>query len=559
MIINRMTASFGKLDGETVRFQPGLNVICAPNESGKSTWCAFIASMLYGVDSSERSSTGHLAAKEKYAPWSGKTMEGTMDITAGEKTVTLIRTTKPGRAPMAEFSAVYTGTALPVEGLTGKNAGEILTGVTREVFRRSAFVEQGATAITGGPDLEKRIQTILTSGEEGISYTEAEKRLSRWENKRKHNRTGRIPELEAEIKEKEQKLSQIAASKQRLELLESQLEVGQRLLREKEEQAQAAEQERRERLKSDLQVAREESLELAEKKKEAEKALKEAEQKKCNPAAFLTFLILTLALAAFRYFGMPALWPVLAAGISALTGILLLILYFRKKKQIRENLRNCKTAADQAAEEYAVSLEIANGLENALFLAPTLPAFNVERFAVERLKNGIAEENGRRAALGNEDSLEEELSACQDELAENLAEYEAIVLARTALQQADEEIQSRFTPKLGEIAGGYMKEMTGGKYENVLLNRSFSAMVQSGEDPIARTSDYLSAGTGDLLYLALRLAICDMALPEGDPCPLIIDDALVNLDEERFERAMHLLEKISEKRQVILFTCRTGK
>ncbi len=556
MIINRMTASFGKLDGETICFQPGLNVICAPNESGKSTWCAFIASMLYGVESSERSSANHLAVKEKYAPWSGKTMEGTMEITAGEKAITLTRTTKPGKAPMAEFSAVYTGTALPAEGLTGKNAGEILTGVTREVFRRSAFVEQGAAAITGGPDLEKRIQTILTSGEEGISYTEAEKRLSRWGNKRKHNKTGRIPELEAEIREKEQALSQIENSKQRLELLGRQLGVGQRLLREKEEQAQAEEQERRERLKSDLQVARAESLELAEKKSETEKVLKEAEQKKCSPAAFLSFLTAAFAMAVFWYFGIQTLWPILAAGVSALTGILLLIRYFRKKKQLREKIRDCRTAANQAAEEHAVSIEIANGLENALFLAPTPPSFNVERFAIERLKNGIAEENGRRAALGNEDSLDEELAILHEELAENLEEYEAIALARAALQQADKEIQSRFTPKLGEIAGGYMREMTGGKYGNILLNRSFSAMVQSGDDPIARTSDYLSAGTGDLLYLALRLAICDMALPEGDPCPLIIDDALVNLDEERFERAMHLLEKISEKRQVILFICR---
>lgn len=35
------------------------------------------------------------------------------------------------------------------------------------------------------------------------------------------------------------------------------------------------------------------------------------------------------------------------------------------------------------------------------------------------------------------------------------------------------------------------------------------------------------------MYLAVRLAVCELALPEGEPCPLIIDDALVNLDEPR--------------------------
>ena len=54
MKINKMTASFGKLENESIAFHDGLNVVCAPNESGKSTWCAFIKSMLYGVDSSER-------------------------------------------------------------------------------------------------------------------------------------------------------------------------------------------------------------------------------------------------------------------------------------------------------------------------------------------------------------------------------------------------------------------------------------------------------------------------------------------------------------------------
>ena len=42
MIIKSLTGSFGKLRGETLELHPGLNVIEAPNESGKSTWCAFI-------------------------------------------------------------------------------------------------------------------------------------------------------------------------------------------------------------------------------------------------------------------------------------------------------------------------------------------------------------------------------------------------------------------------------------------------------------------------------------------------------------------------------------
>ena len=76
------------------------------------------------------------------------------------------------------------------------------------------------------------------------------------------------------------------------------------------------------------------------------------------------------------------------------------------------------------------------------------------------------------------------------------------------------------------------------------------------DDLIARDAEYLSAGTLDLMYLAVRLAVCELALPDGEPCPLILDDALVNLDEERFAQAMELLKQIARERQVILFTCR---
>ena len=101
-----------------------------------------------------------------------------------------------------------------------------------------------------------------------------------------------------------------------------------------------------------------------------------------------------------------------------------------------------------------------------------------------------------------------------------------------------------------------MSAVTDGRYEEILLNRDFSAKARTEEDTIARDSGYLSAGTVDLLYIAVRLAVCELALPSGEPCPLIIDDALVNLDDTRFEQAMKLLRKIAKERQVILFTCR---
>ena len=61
MKIYSMTATFGKLEHQTLKLNPGLNVISAGNEWGKSTWCAFLTAMLYGLDTRAKSTKSTLA------------------------------------------------------------------------------------------------------------------------------------------------------------------------------------------------------------------------------------------------------------------------------------------------------------------------------------------------------------------------------------------------------------------------------------------------------------------------------------------------------------------
>lgn len=260
MIIKRMTASFGCLDGKTLELKPGLNVIAAPNESGKSTWCAFIRAMLYGVDSSERARSGHLPDKLKYAPWSGAPMAGEMDISHAGRDITLRRSTKAANAPMREFSAVYTGTEERVPGLDGASAGEALTGATREVFRRSAFIGQGESAISGSAELEKRIVSVVSTGEEeGASWSEADAQLREWQRRRRYNRRGAIPALESEIAEGEAQLGRVSATVNDLERRTAELELREREAEERQKALDASRASARLGLSQALMEARERS------------------------------------------------------------------------------------------------------------------------------------------------------------------------------------------------------------------------------------------------------------------------------------------------------------
>ena len=76
MKLLQLTATFGCLGGGHPGIRPGMTLIRAPNGSGKSTWCAFLRTMLYGLDTRQRDRKGAPADKNRYRPWSGSPMEG---------------------------------------------------------------------------------------------------------------------------------------------------------------------------------------------------------------------------------------------------------------------------------------------------------------------------------------------------------------------------------------------------------------------------------------------------------------------------------------------------
>lgn len=195
MHILEMQAAYGRLRGDSLRLEPGLNLIYAPNESGKSTWCSFIRTMLYGLPTRQ---SGPLADKNRFAPWTGEAMQGRMDLETDDRRWTVLRDTRRASAPMQNFACTYTGTAQPVPEVNGQNLGETLLGVPREVFQRSAFIGQSGLAVSQDPELERRIAALLSTGQEDVSYSESYDRLKKQLNRRRHNKTGLIPQLEQE-------------------------------------------------------------------------------------------------------------------------------------------------------------------------------------------------------------------------------------------------------------------------------------------------------------------------------------------------------------------------
>ena len=727
MKIKSMTATFGRLERARLELGPGLTLIHAPNEGGKSTWAAFWRAMLYGIDTRDRDKKGYLADKNRYQPWSGAPMEGEITLDCEGRDITIRRGPR-GSAPFGSFSAVYTGTQEPVPGLTAANCGELLTGVGAEVFTRSAFLGDGNLSLTAAPELERRIAALVSSGEEDVSFSQAMERLKNWKNRRQVNRSvGEIPKLEGELDQVRESLSRLeeaaalaarlegehAALARTREGLERQAQAHKAIARQKldrrytqaEEEYQAA-RKQLDNLETELSarpIPDREALKKAqgelqylkaldEEIKQGEPALKKAEEsaaKAREAAKDEHFPDLTgeeavakaevdsaACQAAVRTAGKVkrGIWIFLLLGfgggigviarqlmknetaplgpiLGMLAGVAVVtlgagLLYFYRKRQARrilaqygvqtpeeltalaQSYRERCQAADKAAHEVEViqnavterqskrdstkaelldfvhgfapevtdlfgcsaALSRALGMDHDLALAreraaacrrrledlaaqgaghsdgpvpelpiPDLGPQETDRAlgqAAQRLEQVSAQLNqarGTLSAMGDPAVLSAQKEQLEDRLARRRLELEAISLAMETLTQANVRLQERFSPELNRLTGQYMARLTGDKYPAVSLTRELEGFVREGDGVLPRSALYLSRGTADQLYLALRLAVCRLCLPERPP--ILLDDALVSFDDGRLAHALELLWELSGEQQLLLFTC----
>ena len=227
MIVYSMTATFGKLENETLTLASGLNILQAPNEWGKSTWCAFLTAMLYGIETRVHTTKTALADKERYAPWSGSPMSGRMDLNWNGKDITIERWSK-GRSVFGQFRAYETATGVDIPGLTAANCGQQLLGVEKSVFLRAGFLRLADLPVTEDEALRRRLNALVTTGDESGTADALAQKLRDLKNRCRANRSnGLLPQLEAQRSDLEGKLRQLQelqTQSQRLRERENQLE-----------------------------------------------------------------------------------------------------------------------------------------------------------------------------------------------------------------------------------------------------------------------------------------------------------------------------------------------
>ena len=148
-----------------------------------------------------------------------------------------------------------------------------------------------------------------------------------------------------------------------------------------------------------------------------------------------------------------------------------------------------------------------------------------------------------RAAL---DALEKQYAAAH-------AKYDAAELAIRALGSASEGLRRRVSPRLADYAGKLLSAVTGGSVGALGVDSALALtyMAEGG----AHSVDYMSKGTKEAAYFALRLALVDLLYKEEKPT-LIFDESFAYADDRRTERMLRLLAALAgEGVQSVVLSC----
>ena len=207
VVIERIEiASFGKLKNVVVTAESGINILSAPNESGKSTLAAFIKFVFYGyIGTRKQSLTDN--EKELYTPWDSEISAGNVYITAdGEKYKIHRRCVASGKE-VCEVTHRNTGKL----EFAGEIPGEVFFGVGEEIFARTLFFRQLTLPQSKDEILADRLRDIAISADEQVSTQKAVKRLNDAKNELKSKMgNGLIPDYEKTVEGLEEKITESA-------------------------------------------------------------------------------------------------------------------------------------------------------------------------------------------------------------------------------------------------------------------------------------------------------------------------------------------------------------
>ncbi|MFC4600016.1 AAA family ATPase [Cohnella hongkongensis] len=228
------------------------------------------------------------------------------------------------------------------------------------------------------------------------------------------------------------------------------------------------------------------------------------------------------------------------------------------RREAREAQLRLESGRDAAAQAELYELL---GSRDEAALAALIEEGQTRLAETEAIRSELLDRRGRLAQqldrLRRDAELEDKrqrLRELGDRLEELTARYAVLALADKLIADTKAVYEEEKQPEVLLRASRYFQRMTGGAYSRIVAPGDSKTLLAETKERTYLESVYLSRGTQEQLYLAMRFSLCDAASPEH-PLPLLMDDLFVHFDETRLARTLPVLEELGRTRQVLLFTC----
>ncbi len=235
--------------------------------------------------------------------------------------------------------------------------------------------------------------------------------------------------------------------------------------------------------------------------------------------------------------------------------------YISSLENDRRELVSLISEAEEARAE-KLAFEKENSIDDKA-VADAKAASSNEREAPERLP-------AMRRALANKDSeirdIEERLEALPEKqnalenTEERLAElrHKLFIITKTQelLKTANQNILERYVAPVKLRFSAYISEISNILGESFSMDFDFNLRFDAAGE--SRDERHLNSGGHAIVALALRLAFLDVLFDKEAPF-VIMDDPFVSLDEENLKKVLSLIKKLSEKIQIVYFSCHNSR
>ncbi|MFV8826920.1 AAA family ATPase [Alkalihalobacterium sp. APHAB7] len=219
--------------------------------------------------------------------------------------------------------------------------------------------------------------------------------------------------------------------------------------------------------------------------------------------------------------------------------------------------QQAQIATESLTKEEVVS-QLEQGLvtiEEGLVMLNEQLAEAVERQSAHQKQLGKIDHEIEQLEIGtNHSQLCQTYELKKSEFQEVAKEWATLRLGQFILKQAKSIYELERQPVVIQKAKEIFSQMTNGEYTHLFAPISENTFIVERHDGVRFYPDELSQGTGEQLYLSLRLALA-LEYQVKSPIPIILDDIMVNFDDVRKVNAKSVIEEVAKKHQILFFSC----